>query len=121
MAVILHILHASDRGFVIEGPYPFITVLSMNHRVVVLHKQHPSYFQEKSLHGLCNTVPLYIGIRYEVKQTMYEQVNVSEQLKSDDPSKLYEVDSSEEAMECNLCKSKKAIDCWKVQNGQVGI
>lgn len=52
---------------------------------------------------------------------MYEQVNVLEELTSDDPSKLYEVDSSEEAMECNLCKSKKAIDHWKVQNGQAGI
>ena len=68
-----------------------------------------------------NGFPLYVGIRYEVKQTMYEQVNVLEELTSDDPSKLYEVYSSEEAMECNLCKSKKAIDHWKVQNGQAGI
>ena len=40
-----------NAGFVVERPYPFIIPLSMNYWVVVLHKQHPSYFQEELLHG----------------------------------------------------------------------
>ena len=52
------ILHGSDKRFVIEGPYPFIILLSMICWVVVRHKQHPFYSQEELLHGLCNTVPI---------------------------------------------------------------
>ena len=36
----------------------------MNHRVVVLHKQHPSYSQEELLHGYCNTVSERLNIKY---------------------------------------------------------
>jgi hypothetical protein len=47
----------------------------MNNWVVVLHKQHPSYFQEELLHGLCNTViksKKHLNVKQKVARKLLE-------------------------------------------------